>query len=77
MRRRTRCFWCGRGRCGWSSGDRVVEMKAGDFCVAPRGVEHRPVALEEVEVVLFEPAGVRNTGNVVDEKFTAPGGVRG
>ncbi|MBK7929841.1 MAG: cupin domain-containing protein [Bryobacterales bacterium] len=57
--------------------DRVVEMKAGDFCVVPRGVEHRPVAVEEAEVVLFEPAGVRNTGNVVDEKFTAPGGVRG
>lgn len=56
--------------------DRVVEMKAGDFCVVPRGVEHRPVAVEEAEVVLFEPAGVRNTGNVVDEKFTAPGGVR-
>lgn len=56
--------------------DRVVEMKAGDFCVVPRGVEHRPVAVEEVEVVLFEPAGVRNTGNVVDERFTAPGGVR-
>jgi len=57
--------------------DRVVEMKAGDFCVAPRGVEHRPVAEEEAEVVLFEPAGVRNTGNVVDERFTAPGGVKG
>jgi len=57
--------------------DRVVEMKAGDFCVVARGVEHRPVAVEEAEVVLFEPAGVRNTGNVVDEKFTAPGGVRG
>ncbi|MBN8731929.1 MAG: cupin domain-containing protein [Acidobacteria bacterium] len=56
--------------------DRVVEMKAGDFCVVPRGVEHRPVAEEEAEVVLFEPAGVRNTGNVVDERFTAPGGVR-
>jgi mannose-6-phosphate isomerase-like protein (cupin superfamily) len=56
--------------------DRVVEMKAGDFCVVPRGVEHRPVAVEEVEMVLFEPAGVRNTGNVVDERFTAPGGVR-
>lgn len=57
--------------------DRVVEMKAGDFCVVPRGVEHRPVAEEEAEVVLFEPAGVRNTGNVVDERFTAPGGVKG
>ena len=32
--------------------------------VVPRGVEHRPVADEEVEVLLFEPAGTLNTGNV-------------
>jgi mannose-6-phosphate isomerase-like protein (cupin superfamily) len=36
--------------------------------VVPRGVEHRPVADEEVEVVLFEPAGTLNTGNVIDER---------
>ena len=40
--------------------------------VVPRGVEHRPVADEEVEVMLFEPAGVRNTGNVEHETLTAP-----
>jgi hypothetical protein len=38
--------------------------------VVPRGVEHRPVADEEVEIVLFEPADTRNTGNVVDEQLT-------
>ncbi|MBZ0113430.1 MAG: cupin domain-containing protein [Thermoanaerobaculia bacterium] len=52
--------------------DRSVEIGPGDFVIVPRGVEHRPVADSEVEVLLFEPAGVRNTGNVVDEKFTAP-----
>ena len=41
----------------------------------PHGVEHRPVAEEEVELMLFEPAGVRNTGNVADPKLTAPDGV--
>ena len=48
--------------------DRVVELRAGDFLIFPRGVEHRPVADEEVEVVLFEPATTLNTGNVRDER---------
>ena len=48
--------------------DRVVELRAGDFLIVPRGVEHRPVADEEVEVVLFEPATTLNTGNVRDER---------
>jgi mannose-6-phosphate isomerase-like protein (cupin superfamily) len=52
--------------------DRTVELSEGELIVVPRGVEHRPVAEEEVEVMLFEPAGIRNTGNIVDEKFTAP-----
>ena len=47
--------------------------RPGDFIIVPRGVEHRPVADEEVEVLLFEPANTRNTGNVVDGRFTAPG----
>lgn len=48
--------------------DRAVELSAGDFLIVPRGVEHRPVADEEVEVVLFEPAGTLNTGNVRNER---------
>lgn len=55
--------------------DRAVELRAGEFLVVPRGIEHRTVAEEEVEVVIFEPAETLNTGNVVDDKFTAPGGV--
>jgi mannose-6-phosphate isomerase-like protein (cupin superfamily) len=55
--------------------DRVVELHAGEFLVVPRGLEHRTVAQEEVQVILFEPAEIRNTGNVADEKFTAPTGV--
>jgi hypothetical protein len=38
----------------------------------PKGVEHRPIAETEVEVLLFEPAQVLNTGNILDENFTAP-----
>jgi mannose-6-phosphate isomerase-like protein (cupin superfamily) len=54
--------------------DKTVELNAGDFLIVPRGVEHRPVADEEAEILLFEPQGVKNTGNVEDEKFTAPVG---
>ncbi|HEY7445764.1 MAG TPA: cupin domain-containing protein [Vicinamibacterales bacterium] len=52
--------------------DRVVELAPGEFLIVPRGVEHRTVADEEAEVLLFEPAATRNTGNVVDEILTAP-----
>jgi len=51
---------------------KTVELKPGEFVIVPRGVEHRPVADAEVEVLLFEPAQLLNTGNVVDEKYTAP-----
>ena len=52
--------------------DKTVELNEGEFIVVPRGIEHRPVAEEEVEVLLFEPANLKNTGNVEDEEFTAP-----
>ncbi len=48
--------------------DRTVELKAGEFLIVPKGVEHRPVAEKEVEVLLFEPASTLNTGNVVNER---------
>ena len=48
-----------------------VWLEAGEFIIVPRGVEHRPVADEEAEVLLFEPASTLNTGNVEDE-FTVP-----
>lgn len=56
--------------------DRTVALAPGEFLIVPRGVEHRPVSEEGAEVLLFEPAVTRNTGNVVDETFTAPQGVR-
>ena len=46
---------------------REVWLEEGEFIVVPRGVEHRPVADEEAEVLLFEPATTLNTGNVEDE----------
>ena len=52
--------------------DRAVDLAAGQFIVVPRGVEHRPVADEEAEVLLFEPSEVINTGDAPVSAFTAP-----
>jgi mannose-6-phosphate isomerase-like protein (cupin superfamily) len=49
----------------------AVWLDEGEFLIVPRGVEHRPVADEEVSVLLFEPAGTLNTGNVSDARLTA------
>lgn len=53
--------------------DRAVTVQPGEFCIVPRGVEHRPVAEELVSIVLFEPKSVRNTGDAVDERTIEPG----
>ena len=55
--------------------DKSIALSAGKFCVVPRGIEHRTIAEAEAEVLVFEPAQTRNTGNIVDEAFTAPNGV--
>ena len=52
--------------------DAVIELREGEMLVVPHGVEHRTAADEEAEVVIFEPAATRNTGNGVDAVFTAP-----
>jgi mannose-6-phosphate isomerase-like protein (cupin superfamily) len=49
-----------------------VTVDAGEFIVVPKGVEHRPVADEEVQIVLFEPASTRNTGNLTNERTVGP-----
>lgn len=56
--------------------DRVETLQAGELTVVPKGEEHRTIAENEAEVMIFEPAAVLNTGNVVDQSFTAPNGVR-
>lgn len=49
----------------------TVELREGEFIVVPRGMEHRPVADEEVSVLLFEPATTLNTGNVRNDRTVA------
>jgi len=65
-----------KGRFRMEFRDRQVDLEEGELLVVPRGVEHRPVADSEVEVMVFEPRGVLNTGNLVDAVYTAPLGQR-
>jgi mannose-6-phosphate isomerase-like protein (cupin superfamily) len=65
--------WKGRFRVEFR--DHVVELGPGECVVVPRGIEHRTCADQEVEILLIEPRGVLNTGNVTDARFTAPTGV--
>src|SRR5438034_10318757 len=48
--------------------DRDVRVEEGEFVIIPRGVEHLPVAEEEVQVLLLEPKSTLNTGNVANER---------
>ena len=61
-------FLVHRGRLRMEFRDRVVELSPGEFLIVPRGMEHRPVADQEVEVLLFEPAATLNTGNLRNER---------
>src|SRR5262249_24695653 len=62
------------GRFGMEFRGRHVGLEEGEFLIVPRGVEHRPVADEEVHVLLFEPATTLNTGDVRDERtIESPG----
>ena len=47
--------------------DRRVELNENEFLIVPRGIEHRPVATEEVSIMLFEPASTLNTGDQENE----------
>ena len=48
--------------------DRDVWLEEGEFLIIPKGVEHLPVAEEEVHVMLLEPKSTLNTGNVENER---------
>ncbi len=48
--------------------DKTIVINENEFLIAPRGVEHRPVADEEVSIMLFEPGTTLNTGNIKNER---------
>ena len=62
-------FFVLKGRLNIELRDGSVELGPGELFVVPRGVEHRPVAEEEVHVLLIEPTGTPNTG---DEETAQP-----
>jgi mannose-6-phosphate isomerase-like protein (cupin superfamily) len=57
-----------RGTRGDARTEREVVLRPGEMLVIPHGVEHRPCADEQVEVLLFEPASTLSTGNVRGER---------
>lgn len=57
-----------KGRFRMEFRDRHIWIEEGEFVVVPRNVEHRPVALDEAHVLLFEPTSTLNTGNVRGER---------
>jgi mannose-6-phosphate isomerase-like protein (cupin superfamily) len=60
-------FYVVKGSFDMQLRDKTITVKAGEFLIVPHGTEHRPVAKEEVEIMLFEPASTLNTGNVENE----------
>ena len=60
-------FYVLKGSFDMQLRDKTITLHENEFIVIPRGVEHRPVAVEEVSVMLFEPATTLNTGDVVNE----------
>ena len=57
-----------KGRLLMQFRDHEEWIEEGEFIIVPRGIEHRPVAPEEVHLMLIEPATTLNTGNVVNER---------
>jgi mannose-6-phosphate isomerase-like protein (cupin superfamily) len=61
-------FWVIKGHLIIHFRDRDIHINEGEFTIIPHLLEHKPEAPEEVEIVLIEPKGVINTGNVETDK---------
>ncbi len=60
-------FYVLKGKFNMEYRDKTVEINENEFIIVPRGVEHKPVAPEEVSVMLFEPITTLNTGDTRNE----------
>ena len=60
-------FYVVKGNFDMHFRDKIVTINEGEFIIVPHGTEHKPVAEKEVEILLFEPAGTLNTGNIENE----------
>ncbi len=61
-------FYVLKGKFKMEYRDKTIEVNENEILVVPKGVEHRPVAEEEVSVMLFEPATTLNTGDTINER---------
>ncbi len=60
-------FWVIKGKLSIEFRDKTVTLTEGEMIIVPKGVEHKPVADEEVWLLLFEPASTKHTGEVEHE----------
>jgi mannose-6-phosphate isomerase-like protein (cupin superfamily) len=63
-------FYVVKGSFDMHLREKIITVNEGEFIIMPRGVEHKPVAKEEVEILLFEPASTLNTGNITNSELT-------
>jgi len=61
-------FYVVKGTFDMEFENETITINEGEFIVVPRGIEHRPTASHECEVMLFEPASTLNTGNVENDR---------
>ena len=60
-------FYVVKGSFDMHLRDKIIKINQGDFIIIPKGTEHKPVAADEVEVMLFEPASTLNRGDQINE----------
>jgi mannose-6-phosphate isomerase-like protein (cupin superfamily) len=61
-------FLVAKGNLQMKLRDKDIEIKEGEFIIIPKGVEHKPVANEEVHLLLIEPKSTLNTGNIKNDR---------
>jgi len=61
-------FFVVKGKLVVKLREKEIKLEEGEFFIIPKGVEHLPVAEDEVHVMLIEPKSTLNTGNVINEK---------
>jgi mannose-6-phosphate isomerase-like protein (cupin superfamily) len=60
-------FYVVQGSFNMEYRDKIITVNENEFLIVPKGVEHRPVAEQEVSVMLFEPATTLNTGDAISD----------
>jgi len=60
-------FYVVKGTLKIAFRDKIQTINEGEIIVVPKGVEHKPIAEEEVHIMMFEPIGTVNTGNIENE----------